>query len=120
MTKQNSQIDWNALTVAIKSRMQERDILQSQVALESGVSKSRISELLKNQESLGAGHYTRICAWLGVPPERFMLNHEGFICEDESTPDKVEAALMRDKAITRKQAVALSSMFRVAYRTLAI
>lgn len=116
MQKKAQNIDCRLLAEAIKTRLKERKIVQSEAAEEIGLSGSTLSRIINQIGVPTRDILIRVCRWLNMPPERVLRQTRKVIYyQNESTPEIIAELLRKDKTITPEIADYLADLFRTAY-----
>ena len=122
--KNESLIDTVELGRAIKRRREELKLSLRDVADVTDVSASTLSRIENGTGRPDADNIARLTQWLDMPVDRLMTKHGGGGVEPviyyphEKTTDIIDAHLRADKNLTPETAIALSELFRVAYKQL--
>ncbi len=118
------QINFRDLAAMVRAKRGKRGLRD--VARDIGeVSASTLSRIEQGKVP-DLGTFTRICQWLGVPSERFMIGaeHSPGVAESTApyfpnssihTPDIVAAYLRADRTLDPDTAEALVKMIQLAY-----
>ncbi len=119
--KNESLVNTKELGIAIKRRRDELNLSLRDVFDQTGVSASTLSRIENGRGRPDADNIARLTQWVDMPVDRLM-KHADHSAEPviyyphEATPEIVEAHLRADKKLSPETAVALSELFRVAYK----
>ena len=122
--KNESLIDTVELGRAIKRRREELKLSLRDVADVTDVSASTLSRIENGTGRPDADNIARLTQWVDMPVDRLLTKHAGGGVEPviyyphEKTTDIIDAHLRADKNLTPETAIALSELFRVAYKQL--
>lgn len=113
-----SYVDYEVLAARVRAKQAGRGLRE--IAEEIGdISASTLSRLLRNAVTdMSNTTFLRICDWLGVEPEEFIIledSDDAGPVPDISTPDKISLQLRADPELDSATAAMLAEMVRAAY-----
>ena len=117
----DSLVNVGELGLFVKRKRERERLSLRAVAKQTQVSASTLSRIENSTGTPDAETLARLAKWLSLPLDRIIglqaaLENSFSQIAQGSTPDLVEAHLRADGNLTPENAVALSELFRLAYK----
>lgn len=105
-------VDYAALATAVRARQQDAGLELKQIAAQSGVEKSKLSNLVNLRGGLSTDNLLLICDWLGKSLYDYRLEEvpewviERIASANDLTPEQAEQLAAERTETARRQAAA--------------